>query len=147
MEDLEINVDKALWHMKHTRDDMRDVVGGGKYARSEEVIMPTYAVSFMYEGWAVAQIVPCIHRGNCPSSWAVAQGPFSAANIYTEPLFLGSCPVRLLGGAEIWLSLKKAAQGSHGRVAILKNSHGPSKMRNCPKIMKSHWNICSCLFC
>ncbi len=94
---------------------------------------PTYAVSFMYEGWAVAQIVPCIHRGNCPSSWAVAQGPFSAANIYTEPLFLGSCPVRLLGGAEIWLSLKKAAQGSHGRVAILKNSHGPSRMQNCPK--------------
>ncbi len=48
-----------------------------------------YAVSFIYEGWAVAQIVPCIHRSNCPSSWAVAQGPFSAANIYTEPLFLG----------------------------------------------------------
>ena len=48
---------------------------------------PTCAVSFMYERWAVAQIVPCIHRGNCPSSWAVAQGPFSAAKTYTEPWF------------------------------------------------------------
>lgn len=25
-EDLEICVDQALWHMKHTRDDIRDVV-------------------------------------------------------------------------------------------------------------------------
>ena len=87
----------------------------------------------MYERWAVAQIVPCIHRGNCPSSWAVAQGPFSAAKTYTEPWFLGSCPVCLVVSAEIWLSLKKAAEGSHGRVAILKISHGSPQMRNCPK--------------
>ncbi len=32
------------------------------------------AASIMHDIWAVAQIVPCIHKGNCPSSWATAQG-------------------------------------------------------------------------
>ena len=34
----------------------------------------TYAVSFMFQTWAAAQIGSCIPKGNCPSLWATAQG-------------------------------------------------------------------------
>ncbi len=35
--------------------------------------MSTYAVSFMFQTWAAAQIGSCIPKGNCPSLWATAQ--------------------------------------------------------------------------
>ncbi len=45
------------------------------------LLRSTYTVSFMHEAWAVAQVVPCIHMGNCPSSWATAQEPISGPNL------------------------------------------------------------------
>ncbi len=45
---------------------------------SDEVASSPVAVITMHDIWAVAQIVPCIHKGNCPSPWATAQEHFEA---------------------------------------------------------------------
>ena len=35
----------------------------------------TFTVSFIHKVWSTAQNIPCIHKGNCPTSWATAQRP------------------------------------------------------------------------
>ncbi|KJA12645.1 hypothetical protein HYPSUDRAFT_210279 [Hypholoma sublateritium FD-334 SS-4] len=65
----------------------KDTAHDGDVSMGDTILVDnsTYAASFMYDTWAVAQVVPCIHRGNCPRAWAVAQEQFPAPSTYTGP--------------------------------------------------------------
>ncbi len=111
---------------------------------------PPVATSIMHDIWAVAQIVLCIHKGNCPSSWATAQESFwsqSQSNYWQWSLCFWAvaqyvCWEELRYGW-IWEKQHKAAMVS------CHSENFPWSLKNAklPKIMKSHSNICSCLFC
>ena len=51
-------------------------------------------VVLKHDIWAVAQNTACIHMGNCPSSWAIAQQPNFEADTYMACFTLGNYPKR-----------------------------------------------------
>ncbi len=78
------------WLVLRWRRRRRMVDGAG--AHSSACSGAPVSVPLMHGIWAVAQMSPCIHMGNCPSSWATAQEPKFKPCAYITSKYLGNSP-------------------------------------------------------
>ncbi len=56
-----------------------------------KAVLSPVTVPLMHDIQSIAQHVPCIHKGNCPTVWATAQHHFQRQSCYISCYILGKC--------------------------------------------------------